>query len=320
VVVGDETSGPLIAELVGAASATEEFLDRWRAPGARSNRHWEERFGETRYGVLGEKAWNEGLKSAGLSAEQVDVAVLTGVHARANRALANRLGVSQLADDLSSAVGNTGASHPALLLSSVLDSAQPGQVVAVVSLADGADVLIFRTTPAIADFTPARSVSAQVQTAGGVSYAKFMVWRRMLEVEPPNRPTPNRPSASAAARTGDWKFAFVGSRDRSSGIVHLPPSRIGIRGGATGDMDPIPMADTPATIVTCTVDRLIYSESPPVVFAVLDFDGGGRFACEMTDVEASDVGIGQRVEMTFRRLFTADGIHNYFWKARPLRY
>jgi hydroxymethylglutaryl-CoA synthase len=23
--------------------------------------------------------------------------------------------------------------------------------------------------------------------------------------------------------------------------------------------------------------------------------------------------------MTFRRLFTADGIHNYFWKARPIR-
>ena len=26
-----------------------------------------------------------------------------------------------------------------------------------------------------------------------------------------------------------------------------------------------------------------------------------------------------RVEMTFRKLFTSDGIHNYFWKARPLR-
>jgi hypothetical protein len=23
--------------------------------------------------------------------------------------------------------------------------------------------------------------------------------------------------------------------------------------------------------------------------------------------------------MTFRRLSTADGIHNYFWKARPAR-
>ena len=31
------------------------------------------------------------------------------------------------------------------------------------------------------------------------------------------------------------------------------------------------------------------------------------------------VQIGDRVEMTFRRLFTADGIHDYFWKARPVR-
>jgi hydroxymethylglutaryl-CoA synthase len=23
--------------------------------------------------------------------------------------------------------------------------------------------------------------------------------------------------------------------------------------------------------------------------------------------------------MTFRRLFTAEGVHNYFWKARPLQ-
>ena len=40
---------------------------------------------------------------------------------------------------------------------------------------------------------------------------------------------------------------------------------------------------------------------------------------EMTDVDAADVRIGDRVEMTFRRLFTADGIHDYFWKARPVR-
>jgi hypothetical protein len=30
------------------------------------------------------------------------------------------------------------------------------------------------------------------------------------------------------------------------------------------------------------------------------------------------VAIGDRVAMTFRRLLTADGVHNYFWKARPL--
>ncbi len=78
------------------------------------------------------------------------------------------------------------------------------------------------------------------------------------------------------------------------------------------------MADVPATISTFTIDRLAYSPSPPMVVAVIDFDGGGRFRCEMTDVDPDKVKIGDRVTMTFRRLFTADGVHNYFWKARPI--
>ena len=39
----------------------------------------------------------------------------------------------------------------------------------------------------------------------------------------------------------------------------------------------------------------------------------------MTDVDPATVAIGDRVEMTFRRLYTADGVHNDFWKARPVR-
>ena len=37
------------------------------------------------------------------------------------------------------------------------------------------------------------------------------------------------------------------------------------------------------------------------------------------DVDPDAVAIGDQVEMTFRRLNSADGIHNYFWKARPVR-
>jgi len=84
-------------------------------------------------------------------------------------------------------------------------------------------------------------------------------------------------------------------------------------------MAPERLADTPATIATFTVDRLAFSLSPPVVAAIIDFDGGGRFQCELTDVDPTAVAIGDRVEMTFRRLYTQDGVHNYFWKARPVR-
>ena len=37
----------------------------------------------------------------------------------------------------------------------------------------------------------------------------------------------------------------------------------------------------------------------------------------LTDAVASELSIGDRVAMTFRRVWTAQGVHNYFWKARP---
>ena len=80
-----------------------------------------------------------------------------------------------------------------------------------------------------------------------------------------------------------------------------------------------PFANRPCRIATYTLDHLAYSMQPPTVAAVLDFEGGGRLACELTDVEPAKVAIGDELEMTFRRLYTGQGVHNYFWKARPRR-
>ena len=41
--------------------------------------------------------------------------------------------------------------------------------------------------------------------------------------------------------------------------------------------------------------------------------------CQLTDAAESELRAGLRAEMTFRRLITAAGVHNYFWKARPAR-
>lgn len=307
-VIGDEDDTPVLAELIGGGWATEEFLDRWRTPGDTRSKVWEERFGETRYLPLGQTAWEDALKTAGLVADQIDRIAIAGTHARANAALAKKLSVGdRLVPDLAASVGNLGAAQPACLLTAALETAEPGQVVALVVLADGAHVLLFRTTDALAGWSPARPVAEQVAAGAPVAYGTYLRWRGVLPVEPPRRPEPARPSASAAGRSSDWKYGFVGSAS-DAGDVHLPPQ--------PGDPTAAPMADATGTIATFTVDRLAYSPSPPVVFAVVDFDGGGRLPVELTDVDVDQVRIGARVEMTFRRLFTADGIHNYFWKAR----
>jgi hydroxymethylglutaryl-CoA synthase len=319
--VGDDSAGPVIAEYLGGASTTEEFLERWRTPGSTRSRAWEERFGEVKYGPLVDQAWNAALKSAELSPNQVDKVIVTGMHARAARAVSGKLGTAKeaLVDDRTSTVGNTGSAHAALLLADTLESAQPGQVIALVVLADGADVLLFRTTDAIASYAPARTVAAQIEGASDLTYGKFLSWNGEAKLEPPRRPEPDRISASVSGRTEDWKYGFVGSRDRASGELHMPPQRVSRVGDAVDDMQPAPMADVQGTIALLTIDRIAYSPSPPVAFAVVDWDGGGRLPVELTDVDASTLKMGDRVEMTFRKLFTSDEIHNYFWKARPVR-
>jgi uncharacterized OB-fold protein len=82
-------------------------------------------------------------------------------------------------------------------------------------------------------------------------------------------------------------------------------------------MERAPLASRSGTVATFTVDHLAYSPSPPMIDAVVDFDGGGRYTLELTDASPDEVEIGTRVEMTFRRLYTSGGVHNYFWKARP---
>ncbi|MGH9185647.1 MAG: OB-fold domain-containing protein, partial [Acidimicrobiales bacterium] len=273
-----------------------EFTDRWRTPGDRSAHQWEERFGELHYEPVGQDAWDAALKAAGVTAGEIDRLVVTGTNERAVRRIRGRLGVADgaLVDDLSSSIGNTGTAHPLLLLVAALEAADPGDVVALLHLSDGADGLVMRVTDARAGWRPRRTVSAQIAAGGPVAYGKMLAWRGMASVQPPNRPPPDRVSAPASARNRDWKFGL-----------------------ATGEFGPLGHQE--GTVNAFTVDRLAYSPSPPVVFAVVDFDGGRRLPVELTDVDEGDVSIGARVEMTFRRLSTSGGLANYFWKARPVR-
>jgi 3-hydroxy-3-methylglutaryl CoA synthase len=318
VFIGSENDGPVRAEYLGSASASEEFLDRWRAPRDAASKVWEERYGEGRYLELGESAWNDGLKAAGLSPTDVTHLIVASLHSRAVRALSRRLAgpTTTVVPPLDGTIGCTGAAHPFVLLTSALESAPVGAVIGLLSLADGADAFFFRVNASGAALPQARTVAAQQAQGRVVPYGKYLAWRSQLHVEPPRRPDPARVSAPAAGRSADWKFGFVGSRAAGSSEVRLPPAVPGADPGLVAD--PAPMAEVLGTVATFTVDRLAYSPSPPIVFAVVDFDGGGRLPLELTDVGPDEVSIGTRVEMTFRRLSEADGIINYFWKARPV--
>jgi 3-hydroxy-3-methylglutaryl CoA synthase len=316
----------VVAELIGRGASSDEFLDRWRVPGEADSHVWEERFGEEIYVPLAREAFADALKDAGITESDVDHAIVSGLHPRAVRAVTGGLGVSPdtLAPDLVGSVGNLGAAQAGVALADALERARPRQVIVVLSLADGADAIVLRTTDALTDAQAAcRAAGVPTvaeQVASGrtdLSYAAFLSWRGQLHREPPRRPDPERPGAPIVHRSEAWKYAFAASRCLVCGFRHLPPTRVCLECRSIDQMQPERLADVRGTVATFTLDHLAFSLSPPVVGVIVDFDGGGRYRCEMTDVSAPELAIGSRVEMTFRRIYTAQGVHNYFWKARP---
>ena len=319
---GTADSGPALAEIIGQGAATAEFLDRWRAPGAASSHVWEERFGEQVYAPLAEAAMADALKEAALTPGQVDHLAVAGLAGRAVNRVIRSSGVpaGAVADSRLAVIGNTGSAQPGIMLADVLDRAGPGETILLVTLADGATALVLRTTEALAARRPAQPVSAQIAAGNStLEYGTFLSWRGFLDREPPRRPDPEPVAAPPAQRRADWKFGLVAAKCTRCGTRSLPPDRVCQQCRAIDEMVPEPISDTPATVSTYSVDRLAYTPSPPVLTVVLDFDGGGRLRCQLTDAAEDEVRIGLRTEMTFRRLVTAAGVHNYFWKARPAR-
>jgi hydroxymethylglutaryl-CoA synthase len=310
--------GPdVVAEIIGTAAVTGEFLDRWRLPTDTSSRVWEERFGAQAYAPLIADGAAAALADAGL--EAADHVVVSSAHTRAAADARKRLAGDQAAAELGGLIGFAGAADVGLALADVLDRAQPGETVLVVLAADGCDAWVLRVTDAIAARRAVPAVRAQLDGRRPVSYGDVLTWRGVLEREPPRRPDPDRPASPASARTAPWKFGFVASLCGGCSAVNLPPQRICVVCGAVDDMTQTSLADTTGRVATYTIDRLAFSLAPPVVDVVVDFEGGGRYQCEMADVDAGAVAVGDEVEMTFRRLYTVDGVHNYFWKAKPRR-
>jgi uncharacterized OB-fold protein len=311
-----------IAELVSAASETDELLDRWRLPGELISRVWEERFAEQILVPMARRVADRALAAAGVSLDAVDRIVVGGTHRRAVRRFKSELAKAggQLQADASEEIGDAGAVGAGVGVAAALDAAKSERWILVVVISDGADALLFRTTEGVEGVRPSPTVEEQIRGEGqAVPYARYLSWRGLLEREPPRRPDPARPAAPPSHRARRWKFGFVGSECRGCGSRYLPPQRTCLHCGAVDRMDEAPFADRRGRVATYTVDWLAYSPSPPVIAAVIDFEGGGRFSCELTDVDPDELCIGAQVQMTFRRLYTAGGVHNYFWKARPAR-
>ena len=84
-------------------------------------------------------------------------------------------------------------------------------------------------------------------------------------------------------------------------------------------LEEIPLSNERGTLFTFSMDERAPVPDPPNVLATVNLEGGGRFFSQMTDRDVNNIKVGMPMELTFRRIHDALGVHNYFWKCKPAR-
>lgn len=310
-------SDGVIAELLDAASIAEEFTYHWRTDAQRTVQVAGGRFSnDYGYGRDLGAAIRALLERQRLEPAAIHHLALASPDARASADLATQLGFdakAQLVATLQADIGCTGSAEPLLLLARALDRAAPGELILVGGYGEGADVILFRTTAALAAGRAATPVAKWLAARTPLaSYERLLKFRRLVEVEEVTDTVTN--VLEFKERKQDIRL--YGSRCLACGMVQYPMARVCIGCRAQERLEDARLARA-GTVFTFTVDHLIANLEHPLPMAVVDADGGGRLYLQIAD--ADDIQIGARVAFTYRRLHEGGGNRNYYWKARPVR-
>jgi hydroxymethylglutaryl-CoA synthase len=306
----------VVAELVASASVSEEFTYLWRMAGERYVEASEPRFGAT-YGFGRDVAEALGLalRKAELPPGRVAALALAAPDARAAAEVAKRAGFDpgrQLVPSLLADAGVLGAPEPLVLLARALETAEPGDFLAVGAWGEGADVMIFRATDRLPAARPRPLADRLARGLPLPSYERYLRARGVL---------PGEPIIDTVTSIVEWKelrqdIRLYGSRCDECGLVQYPQTRVCLGCRARDRLLEHKLAKR-GVVFTFTIDNLSPALEHPMPMAVIDLEGGGRVYLQMTDSAEGEVKIGTPVELTFRRLHEAEGHPNYFWKARP---
>jgi 3-hydroxy-3-methylglutaryl CoA synthase len=315
----------VIASLIANHSTVDEMTDFWRKDDDRFVSGWEERFAITQgYQRVVRQTVSELFERSAIGPSEISKAVFYAPDPGTLASTAKSLGLKaeQVPDHLFSTVGNTGTAMPLLVLSSVLETATAGEKLLVVGYGSGCDALLLEVTDEIKN---ARSVEGRKGVTGHLaskgsldSYERYAKFRELIDTDAARRQAPSA-SAPLIWRRRDDIYRLHGYRCLSCGKIQYPRQRVCIACQTRDNFESVRLADKQAALFTFTVDFLNADPDPPSVMTVVDFEGGGRAYLMMTDRNPAEVKIGQSVEMTFRRLYEAEGFTNYYWKCRPLR-
>lgn len=315
-----------IARLIGTHSVSVDFVDHFRAAEARFDYEWESRWvRDEGYANIAGGAVVDALLRFGVTGSQIDHFV-AAIPARGVAAqLARKAGIpaQSVADDLADRVGHAGTAQSMLMLAHILETARPGQRILLLGFGQGADVLLFETTPAITGASANRGVSGWVKRRRSeTNYLKYLAFTGNLGLELGKRAEfDQKPVLTALYRNRKAVLGLIGGRCTRTGTVQFPASEISVnqQEPAVGTQEDYPLADRRARILTFTADSLTYTPDPPNHYGMIEFDGGGRMLAEFADIVPGSIDVGTPMRMMFRIKAHDErtGFSKYFWKAVP---
>ncbi|OIP43580.1 MAG: short-chain dehydrogenase [Deltaproteobacteria bacterium CG23_combo_of_CG06-09_8_20_14_all_51_20] len=324
VLVGDTD---VAAEYLGSYSIACDFVDHYRGAQKIYDYMWEERWvRDEGYSKIIPQAVNGLLSKLSISMDDVDKLVFPCFFKAEHRAIAKKLGAGpeKVADNLHEVCGETGAAHPLVMLVKALEEAKPGDRILLAGFGQGCDALYFRATDSISGIASRRGVNGSLEKKLVTdNYAKFLKFRGLIETEMGIRAeAPTQTAMTVLWRKRKMITGLVGGRCTACGTPQFPKMDICVNPdcGAIHTQEDYEFSELGASVKSFTGDLLAVSVDPPAIYGMIQFDGGGRFMADFTDCELSEVKVGQKARLVFRRRYIDKerGFTGYFWKAVPI--
>ena len=314
----------VVAEIESSYYLTSEFIDVWRLEYDVVPRTWEDRFTlEQGYQPHLQKAFSTLLSTHKLTPKDFTKAAFYAPNARSHAAMVRALKLdakTQVQDPLFDNVGNTGAALALMTLVGALEEAKPGDRILLGNYGDGADAHIIRVGNGIEKIRDRRGIKKHLQSKLVLeNYGKYIRFKNLMKFEetPMTRP---RTSLTAIWRDRNWVYRCHGHQCKKCGKVQFPLQKRCMYCQAEEEfLEEVPLADRKGALFTYSMDERAAVVDPPNVLAAVNLEGGGRVFSQMTDRDVNNLRVGIRMELTFRRIHDALGVHNYFWKCRPVR-
>lgn len=317
-------SKDIAAELEGNSTYSEEFMDQWRMEDDSYVRTWETRFvRQEGYMRIMQRGISGFMEKYGLKPKDFTKVAVYGPDARAHRDLVRALAFdlkTQVQDPLFDRVGNTGCAFALMIFVAALENSNAGDRLLLANYGDGCDVFSFKVSKAIEGIKGRRAVNHYLARKSMLpNYAAYQRVRHLVTSEVTPHPKDDM-FVPVLWRSRAEILGLHGCKCLNCGEVQFPKQRVCAYCGSKDKFEDVAFADKKGSIFTYTIDNMTPSVNPPTVRCVVDFEGGGRMVCVMTDCDPQKVAIDMPVEMIFRKLLDVEnaGLHSYFWKCTPL--